>query len=218
MITMVVFQCVFMGIDQFGAEWMSRENGPIESAQAILALIGALGLFYAAATAKVGQAALTVCGAAIAYAAARESDDLFESLLFDDAYKYLVGLPMFVLCVVVLVRKRDGIIRETLWVMQQPSATLFAIAGIYLCFVCQSYDRPGMWHAIADETQLAITKTMVEEYAELFAYLLIALCGFEANLFARQTRVEAKILPLETLQSRSGQASEFVADSQQQVA
>jgi len=29
--------------------------------------------------------------------------------------------------------------------MKQPSATVFAIAGIYLCVVCQMFDHPLLW-------------------------------------------------------------------------
>lgn len=196
--TLVLFQAVFWAIKTYGSETLSIENGPIEMAQVVLALVASAGLFYAASRAVVGRAGLVVCGAIVTYAAARESDLLMETLFFDDAYKYLVGIPMMVLCGWIVVRKRRNLIGETMWLLRQPAATLFGIAGIYLCFVCQSFDRPDMWGAITNGAQVEATKAMVEEYAELFAYLLLAFSGFEATILVRQMRASESTADLET--------------------
>jgi hypothetical protein len=196
--TLVIFQAVFWAIKTYGGESLSIENGPIEMAQVFLALVAATGLFYAACHAVVGRAGLVVCGAIVTYAAARESDLLMETLLFDDAYKYLVGIPMLILCGWIVVKERQNLIGETMWLMRQPAATLFGIAGIYLCFVCQSFDRPDMWGAITNGAEVEATKAMVEEYAELFAYLLLAFSGFEASILVRQMRASEEAASLET--------------------
>lgn len=185
-ITLVVFQSVFLAINAYGPEVMGAENGPIEVMQVVLALIAATGLFYAAKRATVGRAGLILCAAAVTYAAARESDKLFETYLFDDAYKVLVGLPMAILVGVSLFKLRRGLLGETMWLMRQPAATLFAIAGIYLCFVCQFFDRPDLWAGITNRAEADTTKALIEEYAELFAYLLLAFSGIEATIFAKQ--------------------------------
>ena len=114
---------------------------------------------------------------------------IFESLMFDDAYKWVVGFPMAGLVMVAVIRDRDRLIGESIRWMSRPPATLFAIAGIYLCFVCQFFDRPEMWTSIRNPTDAAHTKAMVEEYAELFAYLLLAFSGIESAILTRQDRV-----------------------------
>ena len=73
-----------------------------------------------------------------------------------------------------------------------PTCDSFAIAGIYLCFVCQFFDRPEMWTTIRNPTDAVHTKAMVEEYTELFAYLLLAFSGIESAILTRQDRAAEK--------------------------
>ena len=187
MITIAVYQVVFLGVRNYGADMAGSENGPIESAQVLLALVAAACFFAAAYRNPIGRAALILCGAVVTYGAARESDQWFEQLFFDDAYKWLVGLPMFLIVVVALAIHRGRIVGEMMWMLRQPAATLFAVAGIFMCGVCQSLDRPDMWLSVSDAREVEITKGMIEEYSELFAYLLLAFSGLEAVILARQT-------------------------------
>jgi hypothetical protein len=187
-VVMVVFELVYSGIRAQGAAAMGAENGPIEMAQVALAVIGACGLFAAACLARVGRAGVVLCGAAVAYAAARESDRWFESILFDDAYKLLIGFPMLTLVCLVTFVDRRRLVGDLMWLMHQPAATLFAIAGIFLCFVCQILDRPDMWSSVIDANQMVNAKALIEEYCELFAYLLVAFSGVEAAVLAYQRR------------------------------
>lgn len=197
-ITLVVFEAVFTAIEFRGARQMGVENGPIEQAQVALALIGAAALFLAAWWTSTGRAVLVVCGAVVAYAAARESDWLFESLLFDDAYKWVVGLPLAILVLFAVFIDRRRCISDVMSLIRHPAATLFVIAGIYLCVVCQALDRPGLWVGINDTSDAAVaTKAMVEEYAELFAYALLAFAGIEAAIFAHRQRATANACPNE---------------------
>ena len=194
--TLVLFEMVYAAVKTHGAEVVAAENGPIEMSQMVLAIVGALTLFLAAKLTPAGRTGLILCGCVVAYAAAREGDQLFEEYLFDDAYKWLVGLPMVVLGATFVVIDRKRLVGDVMWLMKHPVATLFAIAGIYLCFVCQIYDRPEMWGGMdaineAGESQLAVTKALIEEYAELFAYLLLAISGVEAAFLAYGRRVEA---------------------------
>lgn len=190
-VVLLVFYFAYLAIQVHGAEVMGAENGPIELAQVVLAILAAVGLFCAARWTRIGRAGLVTGGAFVAYAAARESDRIFETLMFDDAYKWVVGFPMAILVTVFVYADRRRLIGETMWLMRQPSATLFAVAGVYLCFVCQFFDRPEMWAGISNAAEAETTKAMVEEYAELFAYLLLVFSGFEAGILARQDRVEA---------------------------
>ncbi|MGI9473308.1 MAG: hypothetical protein ACR2NZ_17330 [Rubripirellula sp.] len=194
--TFVLFELVYAAVKTHGAELVSAENGPIEMTQMVLAIVGAVTLFLAAKLTPVGRTGLILCGCVVAYAAAREGDQLFEEFLFDDAYKWVVGLPMLILGATFVFIDRKTLVGDVMGLMKHPVATLFAIAGIYLCFVCQIYDRPEMWGGIsmmneADGSQLAVNKALIEEYAELFAYMLLAISGVEAAFLAFNRRAEA---------------------------
>ncbi|MGB7346326.1 MAG: hypothetical protein WBD20_19060 [Pirellulaceae bacterium] len=185
-ITFVLFQAVFFCITQYGSGFVGVENGPVEMAQVYLAIIASLCLFYTAYRCRRGRAGLIACAAMVGYAAARESDSLFEAALFDDAYKWLVGLPMLLITVSALWIDRRRVVPDAMWLVRQPSVTMFAIAGIYLCAVCQLFDRPDMWTEITAATEASAAKAMVEELVELFAYLLLAFSGVEGLAMAHQ--------------------------------
>jgi hypothetical protein len=191
-ITFVMFQAIYGSIKSFGAAWLASENGPLEAAQVVLALVAAVGIFSAARWTSKGRAALVVAGAMVAYAAGRESDVLFETWIFDDAYKWLIGVPMLILAIVAVIVDRRRLLGETMWWMRQPSATLFAVAGIFLCFVCQNLDRSEMWLGLQPRQHVDTSKALVEEYAELFAYLLLAFSGVEAAILAFGERMHAR--------------------------
>lgn len=192
-VTFAVFHFVYTAIRSYGGAMMGAENGPIEMAQLALAILAATGLYFAARWTRIGRAGLVCCAAVVAYAAAREADLILETLLFDDAYKWVVGLPVAIIAIVVVFKERHKVIAESMWLLKQPAATLFAVAGIYLCFVCQFFDRPDMWAGISSKAEAEVTKAMVEEYAELFAYLLLAFSGFEAAVLAKQGRDSAAL-------------------------
>ena len=185
-LTAIVYQTLYWGIQNRGPSLMGSENGPVETAQLTLAIVACLSLFLAARWMPVGSACLIFAGALVGYAAARESDAFLERVLFEDADKWLVGLPLISLAIVHLFWERKQLLADAMWLLQQPAATLFVIAGVFLCGVCQSLDRPGMWLAVTDGAEGAIIKGLIEEYAELFAYLLLAFSGTEAVVMARQ--------------------------------
>lgn len=198
LITMGVYQLVFTLIQSRGVAWIASENGPLETAQVVCLLIAATGIALAAWWTPIGRAALVGTGAVTVYAAARESDQWFETFFFDDAYKWLVGLPMAILVVTFVFRERRQLLQETLAMSKKPGATLFTIGGIYLCFYCQMLDRPNFWQELGSGIGLSgiglsgtgagLQKVLVEECAELFAYLLIMFSGFEAMISARYDR------------------------------
>lgn len=183
-ITFALFQGVFYGLLRSGSGFIAAENGPVESAQVYLAIFAALCLFYTAYRSRRGRAGLIVCAAMVGYAAAREADSIFEALFFDDAYKWLVGLPMLAIAITALWVDRKRVIPDALWLVRQPSVTMFAIAGIYLCAVCQLYDRPAMWSEITGGATADTAKATIEEFAELFAYVLLGFSGIEGLAMA----------------------------------
>jgi len=185
---------LFLGLIAQGPEFIGSENGPVEMAQVYLALFTSACLFYAAYHCRRGRAGLIVCASMVAYAAARESDATFEALFFDDAYKYMVGVPMLIVAVTALAMDRRRVIKDAMWLVRQPAITLFAIGGIYLCTFCQILDRPDMWTSITSPDEANQTKAMVEEFAELFAYAILAFGGIEALALAH--RLDAQVMSL----------------------
>lgn len=191
-LTFALFQGVFVGVDQWGAAWMGSEDGPIELSQLALAVMASVLFFWAAYRSPTAKAALVVCGSVVGYAAARESDRWFEQWLFDDAYKWLVGLPLALLVAATIVRHRRTFLSETFRLSHHPSATVFMLAGIFLGGVCQPLDRPGIWSSVSDSKQLQTTKAMIEEYAELFAYLLFFISAAEVLLYVYQLAAQSR--------------------------
>ena len=186
--TLVTYELTYLAIRSRGADYMSQENGPIELTQVALALIATACLFYAAWITTRGRAALVLCGSLVAYAAARESDLWFETYLFDDAYKWVVGAPLALLSVSMLYVERKNVVNDVMQLMSHPAATLFAIAGVFLCFVCQMFDRPDLWIDLAATADTGATKALIEESTELFAYLLLAFSGIEAGVVRPRRR------------------------------
>ncbi|MEM6471658.1 MAG: hypothetical protein AAF802_19010, partial [Planctomycetota bacterium] len=84
-------QFVFAMIQERGLEYAARENGPVEIGQVVLALSTAILFVVAASCFKKKSATLAISACLVGYAAARESDQWFEAVFFDDAYKHLVG-------------------------------------------------------------------------------------------------------------------------------
>ncbi len=170
-------------LDQ-GSEIIGQEDGVVERTQAVLATFGAVAFFVAATKSTYGKAGLVLCGALAGYAAGRECDQWLEAHLFNDAYKYLIGVPLLAMTVVVVWKNRRTAIADSLPLARTPAITMFGIAGVYLCAVCQVFDRPDFWAGIADHDNALAIKTLVEEFAEIFGYLLIAFAGVEAVLDA----------------------------------
>ncbi len=184
-----IFQLVVSLLESHGANWLGAENGPLEMSQVVLATFTAISFAFAATKSKAGRAGLVGCAVMVAYAAAREADMIFESLLFEDAYKYVVGIPVLLIGLTTFVIYRKSIVADALWLVRQPAVTMFAIAGIYLCAMTQILDRPIVWSEVPVATQeakdgLMATKGVVEESAELFAYLLLAFSGVEALILS----------------------------------
>ncbi len=201
LLTMAVFQYVYLLLQEHGCEHLAAENGPIELAQVACLLIAVAGISLALRWAPIGRAVLVATGAIALYAAARESDSWFESAFFEDSYKWLVGLPAAIVVVKVAYSERQKLVAETLRIAHRPGSTLFTFAGIYLCFFCQMIDRPLFWPIHALDTAGIARKALIEESAELFAYLLIAFSGFEAVIAAYRDR--ASMLRTNAATSRS---------------
>lgn len=184
LVAFAVCQLVFVAIRENGIAFAAIENGPVEQAQVWMALFASGCLFFAARRIKVARPGFILCACMIGYAAARECDTWFEQALFDDAYKYLAGIPLLVIALTALYRGRKQFISGSLPLVRTPAITIFSIAGIYICSICQVIDRPDLWAAIGEGPAAETTKAAVEEFAELFGYLLMAFSGVESVAMA----------------------------------
>jgi len=187
-ITCGVFELSYALLCSGGVAWLAEENGPLELAQVAFLLTAVAGFTWAAVLSPADRNVLVITGCLTLYAAARESDKWFETMLFDDSYKWLVGYPAAIFILFLLYKHRGRMIEDTLRIAQKPSSTLFAIGGIYLCFFCQIIDRPMYWYASGSTDGGGFQKSFVEENAELFAYLLIVFSSVEAVISGYQQR------------------------------
>jgi len=194
--TLVLYWVIHAGIERFGHRAIAAENGPLEIAQVVLALVGAGFLMLAAKVSPIGQSGMGVSALLLCFAAAREMDSLLERWFFEDAYTWMVGIPLASQAVALLWRRRHFLLVDLKWMSQIPSATLFVVAGIFLCSVCQFLDRPGVWGEGAfplDESHPSYpVKLAIEESCELFAYTLLAYAGFDGYLVARRARAAVR--------------------------
>ena len=179
-VTVAFFQGLYLLATHSDIGSLGAENGPIEVAQVVLVVFAAALFYRAYRRANRGRSGLLVCGALLTYAAARELDSVFESLLFDDAYKYLVGLPLLLIVARAVASRREHFLEDCLWLLGGPSATMFFVGGLFLCCICQFLDRSAVWASISSPTETAAIKVLIEESMELFAYLLLAFSGVEA--------------------------------------
>jgi hypothetical protein len=220
---LLVFQGVCVLLEARGAAWLSEENGPLELAQVVCLLFAAAAIAVAVRWSPAGKAVLLATSAAALYAAARESDLWFETvffedayktivgLFFEDAYKTIVGLPLALLVMHVIWTERHRLVSDALWISRKPGATLFTMGGMYLCCFCQILDRELFWPTGDLQGALGYQKALVEESAELFAYLLIAFAGIEAMVAAAQDRLAWQTSDRSTLDANAGLVSRPVA-------
>lgn len=188
-------QAVFVAIREQGIEVAASENGPVEQAQAWMAVFACSCLFFAASRIRNGRTGLVLCACMVGYAAARECDTTFETMFFDDAYKYIAGIPLLTIAASAFWMGRKVVFRESLVLVRTPAITIFAIAGIYICTVCQVLDRPDLWSALGEGVNAETTKAAVEEFAELFGYLLLAFSGIESIALALVPQRSLQVIP-----------------------
>jgi hypothetical protein len=194
-VSFATYVSIYLAAVQSSASALSTENGPLELLQVGFVGSASLMLLIAAVRSESGRACLTVMGAMAGYATAREMDSVFESLLFDDAYKYLVGLPLLAVVSWTVWQDRSHLMSDWVSLAKQPVVTLFAIGGIYLFCVCQILDSTAFWAEtpgiIPAPTSLTHpAKQMVEEFCEVFAYLLIGFSGVESIVMTLPGRKE----------------------------
>jgi hypothetical protein len=122
---------------------------------------------------------------------------------------------MFVIVVWAIWQDRSHMLGDWLALSKQPAVTLFAIGGIYLICVCQVLDSTAFWagaSGIMPSTTSPThpSKQMVEEFCEVFAYLLIAFSGVESMVMIFEQRESESVIESEpsTIKISSWQQSQ----------
>lgn len=179
-IVLCACQFVLYMVQHHGIESIAHEYGPVEKSQIWLAMFASGCLFFASTRVRIGQTGLIICACMVGYAAARESDSWFERVFFDDAYKYMAGIPLAAIALFAFYRGRKRFFVEAPELLRTPAITIFTFAGIFICTVCQSLDAPELWASIGASWDAEVMKAAVEEFAEMFGYLLLAFAGTEA--------------------------------------
>lgn len=168
---------------------LARESGLLEISQiAILLFAGILAGLSSKLSVNYRTAAFTLSGILLC-AASREADDWFAILLFDDAYKWLVCLPVITIVGWRCWDRRDTIYKEFSDFLRTPFGSIFTFAILFVGLFCNLLDRSSFWPAVLAAPELANQKTVIEESAELFGYLIILIAINELLIHAWLERV-----------------------------
>ena len=190
-VTALAMQLTLQVIQKDSLEHLASENGPIEVAQfAILILAAAMAGFASRVATRLGTAIFGL-SAALFCAASREADDWFAMLVFDDAYKWLVCLPLFTLVALEFWKNRESIYYQCAELLSQPYGTVLAFAIVLIGTLCQTLDRTSFWPTISAAPIVGDQKSVIEETVELFGYLLILFSTTELAIHTWQQRLRA---------------------------
>lgn len=169
LIMRLVLQLVSLG----DLKTLASENGPIENCQIIVLILASL-LAGLASTVSIENRTLNTCLAVVFLcAAAREADDWFATYFFDDAYKWLVCLPLMVLAASLCWKSRTHLYYQMIAFLSKPYATLIIFSILMVVTLGQTLDRSSFWPDVDSSPSLGNQKAVVEETLELFAYLTL---------------------------------------------
>jgi hypothetical protein len=155
-----------------GAEWLVRDDGPIEITQ-LLAALATSALFFLLSRERVHFAELfRFCSALALIACARELDNLTLELGSRDAYK-LLALPPLVWAVWILVRGRERLLEQLAVFARTPGFSLLLAGFLVVTVYSQILGQKELWLAMLDPATYRPVKDLVEESSELLGYLLM---------------------------------------------
>lgn len=187
-ITALAMQLTLRVIQKDSLEHLASENGPIEVAQfAILILAASIAGFASRVATRIGTAIFGL-SAALFCAASREADDWFAMLVFDDAYKWLVCLPLISIVALEFWKNRESIYYQCAELLSLPYGTVLAFAIVLIGTLCQTLDRTSFWPTISAAPMVGDQKSVIEETVELFGYLLILFSTTELAIHTWQER------------------------------
>ncbi len=152
---------------------LASENGPIEISQIVILLMSAILASISAFFTVHHRTVLFILASLMFCAAAREADDWFAEWFFDDSYKWFVCLPLLLASAYQSWKHRDTLYYESLGFLSRSSGTLIVFSMLMIATLCQTLDRTSFWPTIASNPSFGDQKSVIEEAAELFGYLLM---------------------------------------------
>ncbi|NNJ25543.1 hypothetical protein [Alienimonas chondri] len=182
-------QALYQAVIAYGPG-IAVENGALELLQIAVALAGGAALVAAGAVTQRGLTAIAFCAGALLYAAAREADLWFEQVAFDDAYKYLAGVPIAAAAAAVAWRDRRRWAESLEWTAH-PASVFFLCGGLQVVVAAALFDRSRLWDSIENSVQADRVKRLVEESIELSGYLTLAAGACELLITCRREAAAA---------------------------
>ncbi|TWU18501.1 hypothetical protein [Allorhodopirellula heiligendammensis] len=181
----VMGQIIVWNLNSLGVAALASENGVLEWVQvAFLAFASGLSA-CAFCTSRSGSTIYGLIACVTAYATAKECDTFFEAALFDDAYKYVAGVPLALLAGFLLYRGRMRFVNEISECIGYRWFGIFVTAGILLASLCQLLDSAHFWETFEQSLTLQDAKRLVEETSELYAYYFMSVAAVESFFQSR---------------------------------
>lgn len=166
------FEWLVLAVRSRGAEWLVRDDGPIEITQLLAALSAAL-LFWMLSRERPRSADLMRLFSALSLiACARELDNFTLELGSRDGYKLVAALPV-AWAVSVLVRARARILDQLTAFSRTPGFSLLVAGFLVVVVYSQLIGQKALWMAVLDADVYRPVKDLVEESSELLGYLLM---------------------------------------------
>lgn len=183
-------------VEKDSLEHLASENGPIEIAQFAILILAASIAAYASKISPHLSTAIFSLSAGLFCAASREADDWFASMVFDDAYKWLVCLPLIAVVSLKFWKSRETIYHQCNEILSKPYGTTLAFTILMIGTLCQTLDRSSFWPTISVDPIVGDQKSVIEETVELFGYLLILFSTMELTIDAWQARISTSEKPI----------------------
>lgn len=181
LVSLVLLALIWQAVMRIGPRPILKENCFVEWFEVALLLVvcGALWLH--------GPGIIYRCLGGLALLAVfREIDSFSEKVLFEDAYKYLLGAGVMVLGIYAA-RNRLVLWEEWGRFVTRPGFLLM-LAGLFVAAGwAQFFGKRSIWRLLQG-TNVSESKRWAEEVMELLGYYLI-LCGvIEERIFRRRSR------------------------------
>jgi hypothetical protein len=186
-LTGIALELVVRGIQAAGAAAVVAEDGPVEVAQAVLALAAACVFAFPLVRGLRGFELRVLLGLACLFAAARELDGFFGAAIGPHAYK-LLAFPVALAGVIFAWRSRSVLPDEVGELFAAPASTLIFAGALIVLVHAQVLGQKEIWHALVPDGDSRAVKKTVEECSELTGYLLIVFAAIEVALRQRVRR------------------------------
>lgn len=163
-----------------------RENGPVETAEAVFCLAAALGFLLAARQAPAETPCAILLAGLFFCFFIREWDELLDSLFFKDAWQVGAGLVLVLVTVYVL-RHWQDILASVSEFVARPSFGIFISGLLVLIVFSRLFGYGPFWKTVTHGNGFRTIKRIAEEGVEQMGYCLIFISSLE-YLYEAQIR------------------------------